>query len=147
MGFFAWVFILWIVCCCNIRCSVICCSICCSCSIVRSCGSRCRSSSGGCVSSRCGCISCSCGCIVSCVFWVVWFVWSGRRLEFNGRLIWKTWFDGYMWIWRNITWWFPFRLNWRRQLKWVVRDYRCCFIYWGWFDTWRLYLSYISIRL
>ena len=142
MGFFAWIFIFRIIRCCNIRCSVICGCICCSCSIIRSCGSRCGSRSGGRVSSRWRCISCGGGCIVSCVFWVVGFVRCSWRLEFNGRLIWKTWFDGYMWIWGNITRWFPLCLNRGRKLKWVIWYYRCCLIYWRWLDTWRLFVKY-----
>ena len=138
MGFFAWIFIFWIIRCCNIRCSVICSGICCSCGIIRSCRCCCRSSSGGRVSSSCRCISCGCGCIVGRVFWVVWFVRGRRRLKFNSSLIWKTWFNRYMWIWGNITWWVPFGLNWRSQFKWIIRNYRCRFIYWGWFNTWRL---------
>ena len=135
MWFFTWIFIFYVISSCSGR-GVICSSSCCGGGSVSSCSCRCRS--GRSVSSSCSSGSCSCGGVISCVFWVVWLVWSSWWLKLDCGLVRESWFDGYMWIWWNIAWWFPFSIDWRFELDRIIWDNGCCFILWRWFDTRRL---------
>merc|ERR1719312_62217 len=106
MWFFTWIFIFY---------------------VISSCSRRCRSGRG--VGSSCSSGSCSCGGVISCVLRVVWLVWSSWWLKLDCGLVWESWFDGYMWIWWNIAWWFPFSINWRFELDGIIWDNGCCFIF------------------
>ena len=137
MGFFAWIFVFYIVSGCGWGCVVGSSSVGCSGCVIGCCSG----------SSSCGrgCIGCSCcsrrsssSRVISCIFWIIWLIWGSWGLKFDCGLVRETRFDGYMWIWWNIAWWFPFCVNWWSKLNRMIRYNRSCFINWRWFDTWRL---------
>ena len=85
----------------------------CGCGIICRCGGgrrrRCRGIGGS-----CSCV-CRCGsCVVCRVFGVIWLVWCGWGRELDRWLVRKSWFDWYVGIWRNVSWWFPFCFDWWR---------------------------------
>ena len=135
MWFFTWIFIFYVISSCSRR-GVICSSCCGGGCCVRSCSSCCRSGRG--VGSSCSSGSCSCGGVIGCVFRVVWLVWSSWWLKLDCGLVRESWLDGYMWIWWNIAWWFPFSIDWRFELDRIIWNNGCCFIFGRWFDTRRL---------
>ena len=137
MRFFTWIFVFYIVSGCGRGCVVRSSSVGCSGCVIGCCSGS-SSCGGGCIGGSCCSRRGSSSRVVSCIFWIIWLVWGSWWFKFDCRLVGETRFDGYMWIWWNIAWWFPFSIDWRFELDRIVWDNGCCFIFWRWFDTRRL---------